>query len=736
MPVPVPPRALPAMEGSFANGQEYVSLSTYWHTLMKRRWTIATVALVITTLVAVVSFKMQPVYKATARVQVESETPMVQSIEEVFQKTSADDTYLQTQIQVLESETLAWRTIEELRLREHLISPSKLSKIPEEKQKVRLIEAFKRRLSVELTPKTRMLAVSFEDPDPQLAARVATTLVNNYIDYNFRQKYDATRQASAWMEQQLDELKAKVESSQQALVEYEREHQLVNTGEKETVQEQILSELSKDQTAAESDRLQKESLYHEVEINRAQLATLVHNDLLQKLEEKLADLRDQYTETVAQYGPKFPKAIRLDEEIQDLRGQILAEQERVLARIRKDYTAAVTRERLASGAVAQQKEAVGAQNQLLVQHNILAREFESNQQLYQSLLERLKNATVSAGLQSTNIHMVDAALPPSEPVRPRKCLNIALGLLAGIVLGTMTAFAQEGMDHSVKSAEEVEQLLMTPALAVVPLHRGSESANRKMMGAKFQRSLKDPSEKLPRETNVALAIIANPQSTLAEAYRTLRTSVLLSLAPNPPKSILITSSQAGEGKTATALNLAQTLAQRKGKVVIVDCDLRKGGIARILRIDNEKGVSTVLTGADKLTDALQQFEESNLWILPSGPVPPNPAELVGSDRMADICTELSKNFEHIVIDSPPVLAVTDATIMAGLVDGVVLIAESGRTHRAGLMRTRAILENAGARILGVVLNKMDLRRDGYGYGYGNYYYAQYGKYPYGRSGSE
>ncbi len=735
MPVPVPGRALPAMEGSFANGQDYVSLATYWHTLMKRRWTIATVALVITTVVAIVSFKTQPIYKATARVQVESETPMVQSIEEVFQKTSADDTYLQTQIQVLESESLAWRTIEELRLREHLISPAKLARIPEDKQKVRLIDVFKKKLSVELTPKTRMLAVSYEDPDPQLAARVATTLVNNYIDYNFRQKYDATRQASAWMEQQLDELKAKVESSQQALVEYERDHQLVNTGEKETVQEQILSELSKDQTAAESDRLQKESLYHEVEINRPQLATLVHNDLLQKLEEKLADLRDQYTETVAQYGPKFPKAIRLDEEIQDLRSQIQVEQDRVLARIRKDYTAAVTRERLASAAVAQQKEAVGAQNQLLVQHNILAREFESNQQLYQSLLERLKNATVSAGLQSTNIHMVDAALPPSDPIRPRKGLNIALGLLAGTVLGVMMAFAQEGMDHSVKSAEEVESLLMTPALAVVPLQRASDSANWKMPGAKWQRGLKDPAGKLPRETNVALSIIANPQSTLAEAYRALRTSVLLSQAPNPPKSILITSSQAGEGKTATALNLAQTLAQRKGKVVIVDCDLRKGGIARILRIDNEKGVSTVLTGADTLADTIQQFEESNLWILPSGPVPPNPAELIGSDRMADLCTELAKNFEHIIIDSPPVLAVTDATIMAGLVDGVVLIAESGRTHRAGLMRTRAILDNAGARILGVVLNKLDLRHEGY-YGYGNYYYSRYGKYPYGRSDSE
>ena len=735
MPVPVPARTVPAMEGGFGSVNEYVSLATYWHTLVKRRWTIAMVALVVTTVAAVISFKTQPVYKATARVQVESETPMVQSIEEVFRKTSADDTYLQTQIQVLESESLAWRTIEELGLRDRLIPPAKLARTPAEKQKVSLIGAFKRKLTVELTPKTRMLSVNFEDSDPQLAARVSTALVNNYIDYNFRQKYDATRQASAWMEQQLDELKAKVESSQQALVQYEREHQLVSTGEKGSMQEQILSDLSKDLTAAESDRLQKESLFREVLDNRQQLATLVHNDLLQKLEEKSADLRNQYTETVAQYGPKFPKALRLDQEMQDLRSQIVAEQERVLARIRKDYAAAVTRERLASAAVARQKEAVGAQNQLLVQHNILAREFESNQQLYQSLLERLKNATVSAGLQSTNIHMVDAALPPTEPVRPRKGLNIALSLLAGMVLGVMTAFAQEGLDHSVKTAEEVESLLMMPTLAVVPLQRGSDSAWR-LARSKRPMSLLQSSENLRPETNVALAISSHPQSTLAEAYRALRTSVLLSLAPNPPKSILVTSSQVGEGKTATALNLAQTLAQRKGRVVIVDCDLRKGGIARILQVDNDKGLSTVLTGSDKLEEALQRFEESNLWILPSGPVPPNPAELVGSDHMAEICAELSKNFDHIIIDSPPVLAVTDATIMAGLVNGVVLIAESGRTHRAALMRTRAILENSGARILGVVLNKMDLRREGYyGYGYG-YYYSQYGKYPYGHGATE
>ena len=199
--------------------------------------------------------------------------------------------------------------------------------------------------------------------------------------------------------------------------------------------------------------------------------------------------------------------------------------------------------------------------------------------------------------------------------------------------------------------------------------------------------------------------------------------------------LLIASAQAGEGKTSTALNLAQSLAQRKGDVVVVDGDLRKGGIAKSLGIDNSKGMTTVLAGSDKLGDALQQFAPMpQLWVLPSGPTPPNPAELIGSDRMAELLKELSERFEHVIIDSPPILAVTDGTLLAGLVDGVVLVAESGKTHRAGLMRTRAILENAGARILGVVLNKLDMQREGYyGYGYGYYHYSRYGKYPYGRS---
>lgn len=730
----LPARALPAMEASIVTAQDYVSLATYWHTLIKRRWTIVTVAIVVTVVAAIISFRMEPVYKATARVQVESETPLIQSLQDLFQKSTADDEFVQTQIQVIKSENLAWRTIQEVGLTNSLIKPKKLAKIAPENRKVKLIDAFKKRLSVELTPKTRMLAVSFEDPDPQLAAKVASSLSSNYIDYNFRQKYEATRQASGWMEQQLDELKAKVEASQQALVEYERQHQIVNTSDKGSVQEQMLSDLSRDLTAAESDRLQKEALYRQVEADKKQLAELVHNDLLQKLDEKSSDLQDQYTQAITQYGPKFPKALRLKEEIDGIRDQIATEQERVIARIRKDYLSAVTREKLAWAAVQAQKEAVGAQNQLLVQHNILQREFEGNQQLYSSLMQRLKDATVSAGLQSTNIHLVDAALAPVDPVRPRKALNIGLGLLAGLVLGVMLAFAQEGIDHSVKTAEDVETMLMTPALAVVPLQRSVEPAKWALTRENWAFKARKHVARGLSSGKVALAVSERPQSVLAEAYRALRTSILLSLA-NPPKLLLIASAQTGEGKTSTALNLAQSLAQRKGEVVIVDGDLRKGGIAKALGIDNSKGMSTILTGSDKVSDALQQFSQlPNLWVLPSGPAPPNPAELVGSDRMGDLLKELSERFEHVIIDSPPVLVVTDGTILAGLVDGVVLVAESGRTHRAGLMRTRAILENAGARILGVVLNKLDMQREGYyGYGYGYYAYSRYGKYPYGRS---
>jgi succinoglycan biosynthesis transport protein ExoP len=716
-------RALPAVEASLASAQDYVSLATYWHILQKRRRTVLSVALVLTTLVAIGSFSMKPIYRGVSRVQVEAETPLIQSLNDLYQKEGTDDAFLQTQIQVLKSDNLAWKTIEQLHLQDNanFINPKVLleKKLGDsEAQKAFLISEFKDRLSVDLTPKTRMLIVGFESRSSRLAALVSTTLVENYIDYNFRQKYDATRQASGWMEQQLDDLKAKVETSQQALVDYERQYSITNTSDKQNVQELMLSDVSRDLTTAQSDRIQKESLYTQIRDNRTAMAALLHDDLLQTLQEKSAELKEQYLEALSQYGPKFPKVVRLQEQVTENQAQIGEEQDRVFKRIASDYQTAAGREKLAAAAVTRQKEALGSLNQLLVQHNILQREFDGNQQLYASLMQRLKDATVSAGLRSTNIHMVDSALTVTEPVRPKKMLNIAIGMLAGLVLGIMLAFVQEAVDRTIKNVDELENIVAAPALGVIPVRASGRSA----YGLIKRRN----SHLEDGKTELGLTITKNPTSVLAEAYRSLRTAVLLSTPGRPPKSILITSAQASEGKSVTALNLAQALAQRKGQVLLADCDLRKPIVAKTLGLENDKGMSTVLTGTHTLEQALQQYEGlPNLWVLPSGPIAPNPADLLSSDAMSDLIESWSKRFEHVVIDSPPVLAVTDAAILAGMVDGIVLVAAAGHTARGAITRTCKILTSAGGRILGVALNKFDMRQQGYYDGY-YYYYSAYG----------
>ena len=738
-PPPLPePRSMPPLEVEPSPGEDFVSLAAYWHILQKRRWAVLTTVVALTTLVAIGSFKTKPVYRATSRVQVEAETPLIQSLNDLYQKMDTDDVFLQTQIQVLKSDNLAWQTVEQLRLRENLnfVDPRAIANTAPEQRKVFLISQFKAALDVELIPRTRVLTVNFESTDPKLAALVSNALVTNYIDYNFRQKYDATRQASGWMEQQLDELKDKVEKSQLALVDYERQHAIADVGTKDrqSVEEQMLSDLSKDKTAAQADRIQRESLYNQVLANRAQIASLAHNDLLQKLEESSAQLKEQYLDALGQYGPKFPKVVRLKEQVAENQAQVEQEQNRVLERIRNDYSTALNREKLAIAAVGRQKEELGNANQLLVQRNILQRDFDANQQLYQSLMQRLKDATVSAGLRSTNIHLVDSALAPEAPVRPKKLLNISLGLLAGIILGAMLAFAREAVDHTITSAEEAEALLGMPALASIPLQRGASRAARNGLASRAAGSAE-------LDAPLSLMVVKKPSSIVAEAYRALRTAILLSLPNCPPKTLLIVSAQAGDGKTSTCLNLGSTLAQRKGPVLLIDADLRKQGLSKELKLNNDRGLSTVLAGTHEAEEAIQPSHLlPELWVLPSGPVPPNPADLLSSEKMLELLCAFGERFEHVVIDSPPVLAVTDSTILSRIVDGVVLVIQSCNTSRGALLRTHRTLETAGARILGLILNKFDHRQQSYYYGYSQYGYKGYGLYgeqrvPYGGTSS-
>jgi capsular exopolysaccharide synthesis family protein len=680
------------------------------------------VVFVLTALVTIVSLEMRPVYQATARVEFQPETPPVMSLNDLSsgEASYSEDATLQTQLEVLKSENLARWTVEQLGLgdkAEFAAAGGGNGHSPETSLTAAenvLIQAFREHLLVQLLPGSRIIEVTFESTDPQLTARVANALVNNYTEYNSHRRSDATRGASGLMAQQLDELKGKVERAQQALTDYERNNLIFDLGARQALVEQRLAALSTDLLAAQSDRTQKQSLY-EVANSRDSEAVLASQDsLLQSLGERYSKLREEYVDTVGQYGPDCPKAKKLEDLLDGVQTMMDHERQRVITRIHNDYMAAQGRESLLAAEVAHQKEEAEKLNQVTIQHNLLMREFEASQQLYASQLQHLKDATVSAGLRATSIHLVDSAMVPRYPVRPRLSYNIALSLLAGLLLGIMLAVTQESLDTSIKSVEGLEWAIGVPALAVVPLARSSWLK-------------RTPDKSRPPDGTAELSVLRNPNSPLAEAYHILRTAIQMSTVPRPPQALMVTSASLGEGKTCTALNLAIGLAQCGARVALIDTDMRRPAIARALSISgNVVGLSTVLAGARSLGEVLRNFEPvPNLHVVPAGPEAASPAELLSSPCMQTVLRELRGSFEYLVLDSAPVLLVADAAILSSMVDGVVLVAESGVTPRDGLLRAQKVLESAGGRILGGVLNKWDVRSEGYPAYYGLYYGSQY-----------
>ncbi|MCL5669906.1 MAG: polysaccharide biosynthesis tyrosine autokinase, partial [Acidobacteria bacterium] len=628
-------------------------LRNYWNTLRKQRWTIITATFVVVTLVAIYSFKVRPTYRATGRVEVEAVSSPIESLERDNFRAPTDTTFLRTQVDVLASDNLAWQTIQQLKLDTNpefntaIGHPNQGTAEDSAALQARLIRAFQGCLHVDLPRDSRMLEVSFDSTDPRLAAQIVNALMNNYIEYNFTTKYDATRQASGWMSQQLDELKAQVEKSQQALVDYERQNAIVNVSDKVNLVELRLASLSQDLTAAQNDLAAQQSLFELVQANPSQAAMLAQNSLLQRLQEKYADVETQYVNAMAQYGPKFPKVLRLKDQVNAMKSLISQEQHLTVDRIRRDYDAAASRERILAQEVAREKIEVGKINQLLIQHNILQHEYETNQTLYDSLLKRLRDATITAGLRATNIHIVDNALVPATPVRPNKTLNLFVGLMMGVILGVMIVFVREGLDTSIKSAEDLERLLPVPTLAVVPLASSLKQP--------FSRT-QEHGPLAAQDAIMALAVTQRPHSALAESFRSLRTSILLSSAPRPPQTLLVTSTQPGEGKTSVSINLALALAQRGGRVLLIDGDLRLPAIRNTLGLAGTKGLSGVLTGAYGLDEAIEHPTLCpNLWALMAGPHPPNPAELLSTSTMEQLLRELRQRFDHLVVDSPPVL---------------------------------------------------------------------------------
>jgi capsular exopolysaccharide synthesis family protein len=564
--------------------------------------------------------------------------------------------------------------------------------------------------------------VSFESTDPQLAARTVNAHIATYIEENIRSKFEATTRASSWLTEQLTELKIKVQRSEDARIAYERQNQIWTLDDKQNITSQRLSDINRQLTDAQSERLKKESLYEFAKSgNLDAIPQIQSNAALADLIRKQSDASAAYSEALSQYGPNFPKVQRLQAQIKNLDQAVEKEKKNILDVLESNYKEAQQRETLLTQALDQQKAETNQMAGKLVEYNILKREAEANKTLYDGLMTKLKETAISQGLRSSNIRVIDAAMIPSTPSRPAKTRNVVLAFLIGLVGGIGLALMREYLDNTVKTPDDIERLVRLPSLAVVPQFADSNGDAKK-------RGLLKSHDSNGHEKRIELVAQHLPKSQVAEAFRALRTSILLSQADHPPQVILVTSALPREGKTTAAANLAVTLAQLGDRTVLVDADLRKPGIGRLLNLGGGKyaGLSSYLAGVSSLElVCIPHPTIPNLVAIPTGPLPPNPADLLSSHKLADAIAELRTKFKFIVLDSPPVMAATDAVILSVQADGVLLVLRSGQTPKEAFTRTRDLLNSVKCRILGVVLNAVDTSSPDYYYSY-RYYPYSYG----------
>ncbi len=706
-------------------------LYDYLLILRKHQWLILSFMLAVVTIVAIATFRMQPVYVATARVEIDRENANILPFQgaDSYDYMMDLENYIETQSKILTSETLALQTIRNnaLSARPEFASPNGPSEaiasgsLANQKRPPELAE-FLGSLSVRRVPNSRLMDVSFESTDPQLAARIVNAHIASYIEQNFRSKYEATTQASTWLADQLGELKIRVQRSEDARIAYERQNQIWTLDDKQNITTQRLSDVNKQLTDAQSERMKKESLYQFAKAgNLDAVPEVQNNSALADLFKKRSDTASQYTDALAQYGPNFPKVQRLQAQLKEFDQTIEKEKQKILDVLESAYHEAQQREALLTNALDQQKSETNQMAGKLVEYNILKREAEANKTLYEGLMTKLKETAISAGLRSSNIRVVDPAMVPSTPARPAKTRNVALAFLVGLVGGIGLALMREYLDNTVKTPDDVETLSRLPSLAVVPEFAGTNGSGKRP-------GLLQGFSSNGHDKRIELVAQHLPKSQMAEAFRALRTSILLSQADHPPQVILVTSALPREGKTTAAANLAVTLAQLGDKTVLVDADLRKPGVGRLLNLAGGKyaGLSSYLAGVSSLDlVSVPHPAIPNLVAIPTGPLPPNPADLLSSQRLVEAIAELRTKFKFIVIDSPPIMAATDAVILSVQTDGVLLVVRSGETPKEAFTRTRDLLHSVKCRILGVVLNAVDSGAPDYYYSY-RYYPYSYG----------
>ncbi len=659
-------------------------LREYLRVLIKRAWVVGgTLALVFGATV-VATLRSTPIYDAVGSIAINKPDPMLQNLRDPTNSGADyyDPTDLDTEVRILRSDLLALQVIKQLNLDRMpefgghgQSSPSSLELTtdalePDSARANALLGNFKGSLRVLLEPNTRIIDIHYSSPNKELAARIVNTLANTYIEQNFKTRFESTMQASDWLSRQLVDLQMKVETSEEKLVKYQKDHQILGIDEKQNITTAKLDELNKELT---------EAIYRLAESGDTESASAVSvgaawkdktsehtSPLLDKLEETKADLKIQVAQLGTQFGPAYPKITQLNNQLQEIDAQIQGEMKKVAGRLRGDYMASLQRENMLSAALESQKQEDNKLNESAIEYSLLKRDFETNRTLYEGLLQKLKEAGVTAGLRSTNIREVDIARTPASPAEPNIPRNLGFGFVLGLTSGIGLAFLLEGVDNTVRTPEQAQAISGLPSLGMIPLGPKSTSES----GAKSGLAVASSKE------SIELITQSRPLSQMAESYRALRTSLLLTSVGAPPKTILITSALPREGKSTTSINTAIVLAQKGTRVLLIDADLRRPSIHKTLGMGPRIGLSKV-----------------------------------------------REQYDHIVVDTPPTLSVTDAVVLSTRADAVVLVIRSAQTTKPALRRARDILAQVNARVAGVLLNAVNLDSPDY-----YYYYEYQGKY--------
>lgn len=712
---------------SDADEEEALDLIAYWRVIQRRKWGILGLAVFLTLLVTVVVFMMTPIYSSTVTLLVEQNKAKLLSIDEIYSGVSSDQSHYQTQVELLQSNALMEGVVDRLKLTAHpLFDPRAQHSVLKElfasmgmgaaavsEQEIRkhVVAALADRVSVEGSKKSQLIKVSVSSSDPQLAATIANAIADVYIEADMEARYKRTQKATDWMNSHLTSLKTKLEQSERALQVYREQHNLIDTkdlslsgaaGQLEVMLKSLVeARMARAQARSNLDQVAR------ARGNELSMPVVQRNPLVANLMGTVSEQERKVSELSNRYGNQHPKLIQAQAELKQAKRNLQIQVGDVVNGLEREYEVARANESALAGAVAETKQGIQGTNRKEFELTTLERDVKSNRDLYDMFMGRLKETSTASDLQSVVARVVDPAIVSDVPVKPKKRMIVILAFVLSLMLGVAVAFLLEHLDNSVRSAEDAERKLGLPMLGAIPL---VELSAGQAAGLQYRDA---------------------PKSLFAESIKTIRTGILLSGIDHPKKTLVVTSSVPGEGKSTVAIDLALAHAQTK-RVLLIDADMRRPSIAKVLGLDNtHPGLSMLVLGMEELGNCVYKTEGSTLDVLTAGSIPPNPLELLLSEKFKELLAELGDKYDTIIIDSPPVQLVSDAVVLASMATGVVFVLKADATPFQLARRAIRTLQRGGASIFGVVLNQANFRNEEYYAGYGGYgkynYHSYYGE---------